>query len=225
MASNNKKHPEESERSVDLREKLNTLFRMDQVLDDNSYIIPFSQRQATAIRAASITTAKKMIESGIIQEYYDNDKQPYFGIPIPKRYGLTNKETMQLQTGLSGTALANYFELRADLLTSGFREDEVDGILSNPRNYDKLTLDQKRRAFEFLKEAQANQSKDLTDITGIISSRLIPEWDMSDTNNLPEALINEFTTFINHERNQWVNSDQTPKPTEALTTTDVEQKV
>lgn len=212
-----KKHPEESQASEQIRNQLESFFRIDQVLDEK-YIIPITEKMALSIRAASLNTARKLIESGVIGEFKDENDNNYFGISIPKRYGLTNGETMQLQTGLSGKALAEYFDLRADLLTSGFKETEVDEILANPRNYGKLDSDQKRRAFAFLKEAQANQNKDLSDVTGIISSRLIPDWDMTDTNNLPENLINEFLVFINKERNQWEGEEEIPKSEASIIT-------
>lgn len=219
-----RKHPEESNESMNNREKLESLFRIDKVVDDK-YLIPLSEKTAFAIRAASLNTARKLIESGIITENKDDNDVVFFAIAIPKRYGLTNGETMQLQTGLSGKALADYFDLRADLLSTGFKDTEVDEILSNPKNYGKLDATQKRRAFTFLREAQANQNKDLSDITGVISNRLIPDWDMNDTNALPEKLINEFLVFLNKERSQWADEDEIdPKPTELLTiTADVQE--
>lgn len=212
-----KNHPEESNESANLRAKLESFFRIDQVIDD-TYLIPLTEKTAFSIRAANVNTARKLIE--VIKQCEDENGKEYYAIPLPKRYGLSNSETMSLQTGLSGKALADYFDLRADLLATGFKESEVDEILSNPKNYGKLDGDQKRRAFNFLKEAQANQNKDLSNITGVISSRLIPDWDMSDTNSLPESLIAEFLTFLNNETNQWVeNENEDPKFTEVLTIT------
>lgn len=179
---------------------------------NNKYILPITEKQAFSIKMASEETAEKIINCEAFQQFFNPDGTSYWGIVLPKKYSLTNEETLQLQGSLSTEALADYYELRAELIEDGVKDDEVDALISNPNNYKKLKPKQRIKAFKFLKEFTSSQDQTRSNITGIFSSRVIPDWTLQDTNVLPESIINELSLFINNEKNQWESEEEDDSP-------------
>jgi hypothetical protein len=190
-------------------------FSFEEVLDDN-YIISLSEKERKCI-STNRSTAQKLAESPTFQKLKDDDGVDYFGIVLTKKYSLLMVETAVAQKKMSDQAFANMYELTAELMEQGYEESEIQGIISQPKNYNKLTEAQRAKAYKFLASAINNQGVDLGSITTLMKSRVTKSWNAEDTESLPESLSEKILAFLEGERSQWSNGDDEGKLEELST--------
>lgn len=194
-------------------------FEFKNILDE-THIVPLSEQDRKCIAQTNRDTALKIVESSTFQELKEADGTKYYGLVLPKKYGLVNAETHTVQKGLSDKAFAEMYELTAELLELGFKENEVNEIITNPKNYHRLDEQQKAKAYKFLSLALNNQASELDGLTALLKTRVNAKWTDKDTLALPEGLTRDLLEFLINEREQWVNADNSPKSEEQSITTE-----
>lgn len=194
-------------------------FSFDDVLNDD-YIIKLTDNERRCIVTTNKVTAQKLAESPCFQKLTDEDGIEYYGLVLAKKYSLLMVETAIAQKKLSDQAFANMYELTAELMEQGFDEAEIQGIISQPKNYGKLTEAQRAKAYKFLASAINNQGVDLSSITTLMRSRVIKTWTQDDTESLPESFSEKIIAFLEGEKSQWASEEATPKEEEPSTGTE-----
>ena len=194
-------------------------FEFKNILEE-TYIISITEQDRKCLSQTNRDTALKIVESPCFQKLQESDGSEYFAIVMPKRYGLVNAETHTVQKGLSDKAFAEMYELTAELLELGFKENEVNEIITNPKNYHRLDDTQKAKAYKFLSLALNNQASELDGLTALLKTRVNAKWTDKDTLALPESLTKELLEFLVNEREQWINSSESPKSEEQSTITE-----
>jgi len=191
-------------------------FSFEEVLDDN-YVIPLSENERKCIYSTNKSTAQKLCDSPSFQKLPEPEG---FGLVLTKKYSLLMVETAIAQKKLSDQAFANMYELTAELMEEGYKEDEIQGIISQPKNYSKLTEAQRAKAYKFLSSAINNQGVDLGSITTLMKSRVTKSWTADDTEALPESLSEKILAFLEGEKSQWSDGEEVGESDEPSTGTE-----
>lgn len=179
-------------------------------------ILDLSNQEAEAIFQNSPSTAEKLIHSNKIVQKEDGT----WGIKIKVLGSLSVGETVEQQNTASTEMIVSYQELAAELLELGFKDEELTELIFLPTNHHKLAPEQRDKAIELCKKAQVSQNKELSDVTGFISSRVVGSWQFSDTLALPDTLFYAIQGVIKKEREGWDSEvDASPKSEEPLTIT------
>lgn len=180
---------------------------------NQEYHIVITEAEGSCI-AENEATAKKLIDSNKIKEVPNAEGINEWHLVLPKRYSLLVGETQELQTAqMSVESASNYMTIIADLLTEGYTQAEAEAILQDTNKWSKLKPEQMQQLFAILREAQAKPQKEATNITGVISMRVTPAWDLSDTLRLPVSLYNKLLEFVNGELTGWADEEEKKKIT------------
>ena len=191
-------------------------FSFDEILN-NDYIIKLTDNERRCIVSTNKSTAQKLADSSCFQKLTDEDGIDYYALVLQKKYSLLLVETAIAQKKLSDQAFANMYELTAELMEQGYDETEIQGIISQPKNYGKLTETQRAKAYKFLASAINNQGVDLSSITTLMKSRVTKSWTQEDTEALPESFSDKIIDFLEGEKSQWANAGDEEKEDEPST--------
>lgn len=195
--------------------KKNSLFTDAFSFEDlnDTYTIPLTVKERKCILSSNKSTAQKIADSASFQLLEDGE----FGLVLQKKYSLLMVETAIAQKKMSDQAFANMYELTAELMEQGYEESEIQGIISQPKNYHKLSEAQRAKAYKFLASAINNQGVDLGSITTLMKSRVAKSWTQDDTESLPESFADKILAFLEGEKSQWADSEEEEKEEERST--------
>lgn len=193
-------------------------FSFEDLVDD-TFVIPLTDNERRCIVSTNKSTAQKLADSPSFQKVDDG-----YGLVLTKKYSLLMVETAIAQKKLSDQAFANMYELTAELMEQGYEESEIQGIISQPKNYGKLTEAQRAKAYKFLASAINNQGVDLGSITTLMKSRVAKSWNQEDTESLPESFSEKIIAFLDGEKSQWSDGEEEGKSDEPSTGTEDEPK-
>jgi hypothetical protein len=201
---------------------INTLFTKV----NQEYHIVITEAEGSCV-AENESTAKKLIESNKIKEVPNADGVNEWHLILPKRNSLLVGETQELQTAqMSVESASNYMSIIGDLLAEGYSQAEAEQIVQDTTKWTKLKSEQLHQLLMILRESQLKATKEATNFTGVMSLRVNPAWELTDTLKLPVSLYNKIMEFVNGELTGWTNEGEKKKTTTITTgqLTSIEEK-
>jgi hypothetical protein len=201
---------------------INTLFTKI----NEEYHVVITEAEGSCL-AEYDTTVKKLLDSNKIREVSTIDGGVEFHLVFPKRNSLLVGETQELQTAqMSVESASSYMGIIADLLNSGYTQKEAEEIVQDTTKWSKLEKEQLNQLLMILRESQLKASKDATNFTGVMSLRIYPSWELTDTLRLPVTLYDKIMEFVQGESTAWANGEDKKKITTITTgqLTSIEEK-
>jgi hypothetical protein len=185
---------------------LNTLFTKI----NEEYHIVITEKEGAAI-AESSNTATKFLESNKIKEVDTVEGNKEFHLVIPKKGSLLVGETQELQSAISVESTSSYMGIIGDLLTDGYSQEEAERIIQDTSKWTTLKQEHIHKLLTILRESQLKTTKDATILTGVMSLRVYPSWELTDTLNLPVSLYDKIMKFVEGESTSWAKEEDKKK--------------